>query len=406
MLSGLAVAAAAYFTYMNIFVPKMDAFDLQKKALSGNTQIKSNLDRGMVESEQLEEKVKAMQLVVEEIDQSLPNYIHQENVILYIRDVFARNNIEVASVGFSEPGEVLDPDENVSVEQAIEDYMKYLEKGDKIKIREYSLLGEDEKSSGGEDGEEEQLKAYASMGVNVSFSGMYSDLKNMLKEIEQNRKKIIIKSIALNNTAENITGSISLEFPFYPDGNNTENTQWDIESEYGNIEPFVTGRLNILEGTAASSSTPVPVKKDETPAVSVESDFYIVLKPISSDMPTVTMGKSPYRYTAVYEDSNMFKEANIHIKKEGEAYMFRYNTSSYSYPAAEGEFEQMKPMGQDIVINVYSMIRLNEADSSGLVLNVYNDTDKAVKIYVSGDDASNPRFKVNTKSGVVESKAM
>ena len=406
MLSGLAVAAAAYFTYMNIFVPKIDEFNLQKKALSGNTQIKSNLDRGMVESEQLEEKVKAMQLIVEEIDQSLPNCIHQENVILYMRDVFARNNIEVASLGFSEPGEVLDMDENVSVEQAIEDYMKYLEKGDKIKIREYSLFGEDENSDSGEDGEEEQPKAYTSMGVNVSFSGMYSDLKNMLKEIEQNRKKIIIKSIALNNTAENITGSISLEFPFYPDGNNTENKQWDIETEYGNIEPFATGRLNILEGTAASRSTPVPVKKDDTPAVSVESDFYIVLKPISSDMPTVTMGKSPYRYTAVYEDANMFKEANIHIKKEGEAYMFRYDTSSYSYPAAEGEFEQMKPLGQDIVINVYSMIRLNEADSSGLVLNVYNDTDKAVKIYVSGDDASNPRFKVNTKSGIVESKAM
>ena len=73
---------------------------------------------------------------------------------------------------FSEPGEVLDTDENVSVEQAIEDYMKYLEKGDKIKIREYSLFGEDENSGGGEDGEEEQPKAYTSMGVNVSFSGM------------------------------------------------------------------------------------------------------------------------------------------------------------------------------------------------------------------------------------------
>ncbi|KDR93818.1 hypothetical protein SAMN02745945_01013 [Peptoclostridium litorale DSM 5388] len=409
MVMGLAVFTALYFTYNNVYKPKIEQWQTQKKALSGNEQIKEKLDRNMLNKEELEAKVEAMRLVVDELNQALPHEVYQENSILYIDDVFSKNNLEILTVDFVEPGEEKGEVESGSLEDAIEDYMKYLDKGNKIDVKKYEMLGKEEKleekeDEDGEEGEEE--KPYLFLEATISFSGKYEDLKKVLEEIEQNRKKIIIKSLGVVNTPMDIGGKITLQFPFYPDGRKGENGDWSIASEYGNIDPFSTGRLSILNQNKRKTDA-VSSERESTPAVSVDSDFYVVLKPISSDMPTVTMGKSPYRYTAVYEDSNSFKEAKIYIKKEGGEYMFRYETSSHGYPSAsKEEYEKLQLFGDDIVIKVFSMARLNEKDSSGLVLNVYNETDKPVKVYVTGDDASKPRFRAVPKKGTVNTQKL
>jgi hypothetical protein len=54
------------------------------------------------------------------------------------------------------------------------------------------------------------------------------------------------------------------------------------------------------------------------------SDFYIFLDPVENVLPTVTMGKTPYNYTAIYSDSNKTETLKLLIKRDDYEFFYRY----------------------------------------------------------------------------------
>jgi len=409
MVGGLAVIVAAYSIYNFVFMPKLSELKAQKERYEANIEFKSSLSSSISHKDSLSKRAEAINLVNREIQRAIPQCVHQEEVIVYLENVFKDNNINTSSITFADTGTQQDDtkakEEGYSVEQIMSEYDKFLSEGKKIELKKYlSNPNSDEEEESGEsknEGSDKEKKSIVdALTVDISFSGSYSDLKNALLEIEQSMRKVLIKSVAMNNTEQSIMGTMTLEFPYYYENESQAEIEWNIVSSYGNSDPFMTGRLSLLNSSFASESKGQNTQGPSEEKLPVQSDFYMVLKPASSDMPTVTMGKSPYRHTAVYDDINEFANLKLVVKQDKGKYMYRYENSISSYPAGGG-FEEMNVSGESITLTAYSMSRLNASDSSGAVLKIENNTDKQLQVIISRDDKTNPRLKVVPVKGKV-----
>lgn len=242
MVGGLAAIVAAYAIYNFIFMPRLIELREQKERYESNLKLKSSLNSEIAQKDSLSKRVEALKLANREIQQAIPQLAHQEQIIVYIKNTFKDSSIKTSSISFSDTSDETEKprvtEETYSVEQVMAEYDKFLQEGKKIDIQEYSL---DKKS-----GEADKERFVDAMGVKISFSGNYADLKKALLEMEKSTRKIIIKSVAIKNTERNIEGTIELEFPYYYENGQQAEIEWDIKSNYGNSDPFMTGRLSLL----------------------------------------------------------------------------------------------------------------------------------------------------------------
>jgi hypothetical protein len=88
----------------------------------------------------------------------------------------------------------------------------------------------------------------------------------------------------------------------------------------------------------------------------------------------------------------------LHLKQEKTKLYYRYENSLYSYPD-DNSFEEFTIDGEKIVLKIYSQPRLNYKDNSGVILNIANDTDIGLDVYIYDDDRDNPRIKINPENG-------
>jgi General secretion pathway protein M. len=250
--------------------------------------------------------------------------------------------------------------------------------------------------------------------VQINFEGSYDGLNKFLNSIEKNERKIVVNTLKLSSAdiTNGIKGSMNLEIYSIPKlTNELENyLKWTLNNDYGRNVPFAAGTANVLTVipiiTSNTASTNALSKTDTSSKQNNKepNDFIALVKPMSSDIPTIMLGKSndSSRTSYVYADSNSEENVEMILTQDGDKYYYKYKTSKGSYPADyNGNGEAFIPASENIILKISTERRLNANDDSGINLKIINKTNRQVKVNISGDNSVNPRVEIDSSGGNV-----
>ncbi|NFF81013.1 pilus assembly protein PilO [Clostridium botulinum] len=232
----------------------------------------------------------------------------------------------------------------------------------------------------------ENKKDVEQIKLELNFSGSYASLDLFLNSVRNYERKIVVNSITITQkTIDEVTGTIGLEVYAMPkvDGDLQKYLNWTLNNTYGKLSPFS------LDGSVGNI-----LEDDEK----TDSDFLVSVKSITSELPSIIMGKSndKSKATYVYANNNDVEEAEIIIIKSDDKYYYKYKTSNGSFPVSYGGVgQEFTPSSDNINIKILSEGRVNSDDKSGLRISVVNKTDRLVNVEIDNDDSENARVTVN-----------
>lgn len=231
----------------------------------------------------------------------------------------------------------------------------------------------------------------------VNFEGRYEGVVKFLNTIGNNEKKIVVNSIKLNsNTLKGIKGTFNLEIYSIPKINDELESylKWDLNKNYGKSVPFSTV-------VASTSSTSVQENKPI-------NDFIASINSITSDLPTVMLGKAndKLRTTYVYGNGNSEEKVEMILTQVGDKYYYKYKTSRGTFPTNYDSLgAEFAPLSKNIVLDILSENRVTENDNSAIKLKIVNKTDKLLDINIKGDDVNNSRVTIDgDQSNIIVNK--
>jgi hypothetical protein len=100
-------------------------------------------------------------------------------------------------------------------------------------------------------------------------------------------------------------------------------------------------------------------------------------------------------------EGNSVQSVTIVVSGTNNNYKVSYKLGDKMYPA-DNYFEGADfNCGDSIDLLVISSDRTGTEDKSSVKINITNSTDKAVNLFVYGDDAKSPRVSLGTTSGTV-----
>jgi type IV pilus assembly protein PilO len=190
-------------------------------------------------------------------------------------------------------------------------------------------------------------------------------------------------------TEENLmTGSMIMSIFSIPKlhDHNFENWTWKNHIDSGRSNPFYES----------------DVQRDQY--WTTRYDFVMNIKPISSDLPTVTLGEEDdyNRDSYIYADSNSLEIVDIEVMQEGELYYYKYKTSMQTYPTNfNEEWIEFTPENDYISMQINSTKRSGPDDQSGVKLNIENNSDLIFYVNILNEDLINPRVEYEESGNVV-----
>lgn len=399
LLIFLAVTIVLVGYYQFVYL-KQSAKVSQLRNEKDSTQSRYNVAMDTINSlETKEGDLKILNAKISDKSQNLYPAIIQEKIILELDELLSNSNLR-GNISFSGisvlPIEINENKETIKGESSLKplvDEYNGKTSGNKINQTGNSSANnnENKSESKGTTSTVEQMK------VTLACTGTYKNITNFISSVEEHFKKIAISNITMSqNTSTMINATMTLEFYSVPKlgAEDEEYLKWIIKNNYGKSSPFSAG-------PAIATSTIENESKTKEEAY----DFVMLTRPISSDLPTVMLGRAndSQRLSYVYADNSNVEEVEITLTKENDSYYYKYKTSRGSYPLQyNGNGIAFTPSGKDIVLKVFSSLRLGDDDKAGVKLRVINKTDKVVSVVIEGEDSAVPRVIVNGQGAAVE----
>lgn len=340
--------------------------------------------------EKISEEYKTLGYKINNIASRYFSEINQERIILVLDEMLEESGLRENSISFS--------DINIKDISTIEETKKQEATLHKLarKINDDALEREKENEENKESLEEniDKNSQVEGMTIIINYEGSYNQLLKFLSFIEQNEDKIIINTL---NTVMNegvLQGSIILEFHSIPNLSNIDDEiiEWDFYENYGKDNPFSV--FSDLSGNIT--------KKED--AAKTQSDFITIVKPLTSDLPALTLGKNKDRAseTCIYADNSGIEDINIYFYEKDDILYYKYKSEKSLYPNDFNKWAQFTPFGKEIKIKVYSEKRNSLQDMSGVNMIINNDTNYKVLVNISNDDIERPRICVVKEKGKIE----
>lgn len=326
--------------------------------------------------------------------------INQEKIIVILDKMIKKSNIEGNSITFSDTYV-----SEIDMKKQEEKKNDYLIKNLSEEYKGKKKVKNDEANNEEQKDKKEDQKETEKMTATISYKGKYKDLIVFLEQIENYDKKILVNNISISKSKENnideegivsdknsITGSIVLDFYAVAKihEQDEEYLKWEFDNGYGKDNPFVpfSGYSEYNENNIA-----------------VNNDFIMTVKPISSDLPTVILGRAMDKLgkSYVYADNQNFENIEFQIVQVDKNYYYKYKTQGESYPTDyENDMIQFDPHGTTVKLNIISNKRNSDEDNSGVNLSLINKTNLKLNVKVDYEDNKNPRVKVVNKLGNVK----
>lgn len=416
LLVGLLVVLMVTGLYYFVYSPIIEAYN---GATVENVSAHEEYDliKNVVIDENL---IVSMQERVGLLETLLPAAVHQEKVILEIKDIFDTYDILLQTMTFDNGSEKEEDEED---KQSFDDIIAGYEGASEYQSDAFSnfstLVEKGEVKD--EELKEDIIKYFT---CNLSFETTYKNLKLILKQFEDMEQIVITDNlnISKNGLTENsLSITLDVKFPYSAEFASIRELKWfDKNTPKENYDPFdyetfstigtAGGVSNIFDtftknGTINSGETPnqnTTTKPAEVTSSSVQPDFDMGLLEFINDDATIKILKTDAGYTTLYQDTEIPAYIDIEVKKENDKYYYKYSNMYRSYPANDG-YEEFKPVHTgEIVMRVYSTNRKNTADLSGAVLRVTNNTERSFVIHTFADDADKPRLVLTKVAGNAE----
>lgn len=390
LISILLLAVVVYFGYQ--FVPFDRVFKLsaleqeysQKKStydsMSQNIILKANYEKNVQE---LSDEINNINMLPE---------LNQQQIIVFLNKYLVNNKLDANNISFTDatavPVDVLTPKNEHGQKSSFDTIM------DTINGSSDALANTNEsKTEAPKDTTNAQAKdalTVNSVSVNVAFESSYSDMLKFIDSIQNNPIDIAITNInTLSQEDGLLQGTMTLNFFAVPklEGFVEQNKDWIWEDlmQSGKSNPFLLEGGTVFVGSTSNSF-----------------DFYMSLKPESSDLPTVILGRADdkTRATYVYADSNTMENIELQFKKENSKYYYKYSTKNSKFPS-NGEWLEFSPVGSSIYVKVFSSQRNSKVDSAGANINIVNTSGLKVRFEIEDDDKSSPRVYFKDPKSVV-----
>lgn len=370
----LILAALIYLLYT--FFPFDSVFKLSelKEEYSNKSEIYNSMSRNIVLKSKFEQRLQELTDEINNVE--LLSEVKQESIIVFLNNYLEINNIDANDLSFTE-AEVVSISNVVKATELKEksSFESLIEN-----INETKGTAKNELKDNGE--VKKDGLTVRKMSVNVSFESSYINLLKFIDDVQNNPIDISITNInTISSDGDIIQGIITLNFYAVPkiEGYIEKNNDWiwkDL-AKYGKNNPFL-----LVGGYTDVSSNNTS-----------KFDFYVSLKPESSDLPTVIVGKAEdeNRLTYVYADSNTIENVEFQFKKDNNKYYYKYMTKNSTYPADE-TWEEFSPVvGNSINLKVFSSKKNSNVDSAGANIAVTNTSGLKIRVDIENDDKMNPR---------------
>lgn len=282
---GLMLIIGGYYKF--ILSPQLTKLDNMKQEVIDKKAEVERVKLEISEKSPVHKNFKIINAKIKSMTKPLFPSINQEKIIVILDDMLEKSNLEGNSISFSE----IDVNE-IDVKKEEEKDKDYLIKNLSEEYKGNKKVKKDEESNENQENTDENKKETEKMTATISYKGKYKDLIIFLEQIETYDKKILVSNISISKAKENntdeygivteensITGSIALDFYSVPKihKQDEEYLKWDFDNGYGKDDPFVP-----FSGYSEYN------KNNEV----VNNDFIMTVKPISSDLPTVIMGRA------------------------------------------------------------------------------------------------------------------
>jgi len=383
----LIIALIGYAAYK--LLPGTELFNLEalKEEHNQKSDVYSTMSQNILLGTKYEEKVQTLSDEINNLN--VISDIQQENIIVFLNNYFANNNIDANSISFTDatvvpmsdiasPGE---PKVKSTLEELMEDINKAsgAENSEQVSSSGNTAVSSD--SEPAQSSEQQPSLMVRSISVNAAFESTYNDMIKFIDAIKNNLVDISITNINTVSTESGVLQGI-MTLNFYeipkPEGFVEDNDDWIWKNvvKSGKSNPFSSDGVALPASTGSSY------------------DFYMSVVPESSDLPTVMLGKAgdTERATYVYADSNLVENITLSFKKENEKYYYKYSTKNSTYPSGGGWTEFTPSSSGSINIKIYSSMRNSKTDSAGANISVANTSGLKIKVDIEDDDSSTPRI--------------
>lgn len=384
VLIGVLIIVLLIYAGSKLFAPS-NLFDLESSKTEHNQKkdIYNNMSNNILLKNKFEEDLHTLSNEINDLN--VISDLSQEKVIVFLNNYFADYNIDANNITFTD--EVVVPmnqqiASEVRVKSSLENIMDDINGISKQVI---------ENTSDTNISDQQSSLSTRTISVNVVFQSTYSHMLKFIDAIQNNYVDIAITNInTVTSESDNLQGTMTLNFYEVPKpyGYVEENDEWiwrDLVKS-GKSNPFAwEGSASVVANSGSNY------------------DFYISVKPESSDLPTIIVGKAEdeNRTTYLYEDSNKIEDVNLEFKNVDNKYYYKYNTKNGSFPN-DGNWQEFSPIiDGSVYFKVYSSARNSKTDSTGVNISVNNTSGLKIRFEVEDDDTISPRVYFKDPKSIV-----
>lgn len=357
-------------------------------------------------NQKIEKNIKIENAKILEVAKDFLPSIIEEKILVILDNMINESNVQCNSIAISDTSdETLQKKESTSdkinsIEKLVEKY-KYIEAG---KYTEAKNIDTDNTtgtnntdtnkaaSTNNPEAKEKTNPEVKKLTITLSVKGSYDEVIKFVDEVKGFYKRIVINNINFTAEEESISANMLLSFYAVPKliEEDIDYNKWRFEGDYG--------KTNIFKDNAPGKITTVTEEK--------KSDFAISVRPITSDLPTVILGRTVDKSSYIYADNEGIENVEFYVTEKAGKYYYKYKTSKEFYPKGfEGDGTPFTFTGDNMLFKVFSRARVSDKDVNGVSIKIYNNTNKSLQVIVEDDDKTRARVNITKAKGDITVKS-
>lgn len=364
-LIALLGIAIIFLAYMYVFKPAQEDVDKLKTECDELQVRLDDLTAKEAQKDQLLAETEEYKKQFDEILKDYPADLNQEVTVMFMKSI--EENNEFINNTFSMP-----------------------------RASEFYRLGASANATVGQDaltGEDTQKADYicTASTYSVSYKGSYQGIKDVLQYVADYKYRMTVPSltIAYDEGNDEYSGAISINGYAISGPDRTPDT----------VDPGVaagTSNLFIAGDGSSSSSASSKYDADQGAGIVTSNNLAILLNSANSDLSAGVIAATNANKDETFVTSNENSRVALNLSvyaQDGKNYI-EYSIGDQKYSA--------EILSSDVTVYVKSSARVDSSDANGVDVTVTNTTTLPVYFKVVDDDATNPRFKLVGRSGIVK----